>query len=319
MQKVILDTDLGDDIDDALALSFLLNLKDLELIGVTTVFMNSDVRARIAKKILHLSGRRDVPVYKGYSACFNGKNTNPDWQICQYTADLEEARYAPENASESADGEAAVDFIIDSVKQYGQELVLAAIGPFTNLAKAIEKAPEVMKNVGKIVIMGGSFFEMFREWNVLCDPEAAKILFEFPVPLYCVGTDVTWKCTLTPEQHQYMMSFEDDTTVQGYLGRLVRLWSQSQRRLPILHDPLAIWTLVNGTHVSFKEIMVKVETQGEFTRGCTVNFDNFYRYLPEPLEGRRIFAGCEVDGEAFVSLFLSAVFEEDRKETSQIA
>ena len=317
MQKVILDTDLGDDIDDALALSFLLNLKDIELLGVTTVFGNSDVRARIAKKILHLSNRSDIPVYKGYSSICNGERKN--WNICQYTDDLNEPQYDPDNAADPDDGETAIDFIIENAAKYKKELVLVAIGPFTNLAKAIEKAPEVMKEVGKIVVMGGTFFDMFREWNVFCDPEAAKILFEFPVPLYCVGTDVTYKCTVSEEQMNYMMSFNDDSTIQGYLGHLMRLWKLGQHRLPILHDPLAVFTVVNDTHVTFKEIMAKVETKGEFTRGCTVNYDRFYHYLAEPLPGRRIFAGYEVDSESFIRLFLTTVFGEENAKDSRIA
>jgi purine nucleosidase len=307
MKKIILDTDIGDDIDDALALVFLLRLKQLDLIGVTTVFKNSKIRARLAKKILRLMNREDIPVFAGYSNGLQTKNDS-DWEICQKTNELNNPIYAPENSFEGADGEGAVDFIISNAKKYKNELTLVGIGPFTNIAKAIQKDPEAMRLINRIVIMGGAFFEQFIEWNVLCDPDAAKVLFEFDIPLYCVGTDVTWECTVNEQQLELMMSFADENTIEGYLSKLVKMWTERAKRIPILHDPLAVWVIVNDTDVSFEEVLVKIETNGEHTRGCTVNYDNYCRYLPNRINGKRAFVGKKVNSRSFVDGFLKTTF-----------
>ena len=165
--KILLDTDIGDDIDDLLCLQLGLNLNEVEFIGITTVFKNTQLRARMVNKVLKMNNISNIPVYAGYGDGIKQKN-DKDVLFCQYEDDLNSEEYKPINYKDGCNGSSAIDFIIESVKKYGQELIILGIGPFTNIAKAIQKAPDIMKNVGRIVVMGGAFFSHFIEWNITC-------------------------------------------------------------------------------------------------------------------------------------------------------
>lgn len=305
MAKYIIDTDIGDDIDDALAISTAFGL-NVDVIGITTAFKNTQLRARQANKLLALLGREDVPVYAGYGDSVNMKNDNQQ-MICQYTSDLEKECYEPLNAKEGSEGEAAIDFMIEMAETYGEELIIIGLAPLMNIAKAIQKAPDSMKKVGRIVLMAGAFYEQFVEWNILCDPEAAKIVLDFDVPVYCVGTDVTLPCMVTEEEYQKMIAGGDE--LRDYLAVLVRKWVDCSGRIPILHDPLAVYVAVTGQHVEFEKRMIGVELEGKYSRGLTLDLDNINRHEPKLPEGRRIYVGKTVDEVAFKNEFFKIVFE----------
>lgn len=133
--KVLIDMDIGDDIDDAFALLFAMDM-NIEIVGITTVFRNTIERARITKKLLSLygNGYERVPVYAGYGKPLSG-DADEISHLCQWTDDLYDGIYAPDSESP----EAATDFIIECCEKYGEELTVIAIGPFTNIAKVIEK------------------------------------------------------------------------------------------------------------------------------------------------------------------------------------
>ena len=177
MNKFILDTDIGDDIDDAFALDLALKL-GLELVLVTTVFRDTVARAAIAKKLISLHGR-EVPVYAGMGETLDGENNRPP--LCQWTDDL--TAYAPQNASP----EEAVDAILDAARRYGKDLRILAIGPLTNLAHAIRKDKEAMLATGGIVMMGGDYVNHYAEWNIRCDLTAAKEVFDSGIKIVAVG------------------------------------------------------------------------------------------------------------------------------------
>lgn len=313
MEKFLIDTDIGDDIDDALAISLAFGLK-AEVVGITTAFRNTQLRAKMANKLLSLLGRQDIPVYAGYGDSMKNENDN-EQMICQYTPDLELQCYRAKNDTEGAQGEAAIDFMIEMAEKYGKDLIIIGLAPLTNIARAIVKAPESMKKAGRIVLMAGAFYEQFVEWNILCDPEAAKIVLNFDVPVYCVGTDVTLPCTVSPEEYQLMIGGGDDELIQ-YLSLIVKKWVSFSGRIPILHDPLAVYTAVTGKCVEFEKRMIGVELEGEYSRGLTLDLDNINRHLPELPEGRRIFVGKNVDAEAFKKDFFEIVFKRKMKEVS---
>lgn len=306
MQKFIIDTDIGDDIDDALAISLAAKL-NTDIIGITTAYKNTQLRAKMANKLLSLLKLKDVPVYAGHGNSLTFKNPINE-MICQYTEDLEQDVYNSLNPEEGADGESAIDFIIEMTEKYGKDLTIIALAPLMNIAKAIIKAPETMKKVGKIVLMGGTFYEQFLEWNILCDPEAAKTVLEFDVPVYCVGTDVTEQCELTPEEIEMAtQGGEDPLTI--YLAEIVKKWIVFSKRNPILHDPLAVAVAVTGKYVEFEKRMIRVELEGKHTRGMTVNMDHVNRFAVPFPEGKRIFVGKSVEAEAFKEEFFEKVFK----------
>lgn len=313
MERFLIDTDIGDDIDDALAISLAFGLK-AEIVGITTAYKNTQLRASMANKLLSLLGKQGIPVYAGYGDSMAAENDKEE-RICQYTPDLDKQCYKSRNFDEGAYGEAAIDFMIEMAEKYGKDLTIIGLAPLMNIARAIKKAPESMKKAGRIVLMAGAFYEQFVEWNILCDPEAAKIVLDFDLPVYCVGTDVTLQTEVSAEEYQLMIHGGDDRLHQ-YLSVIVEKWVSCSGRNPILHDPLAVYTAVTGKCVEFEKRMIGVELEGVYSRGLTLDLDNFNRHSKEPLEGRRIYVGKSVDAESFKRDFFAAVFQEKKEEIS---
>ncbi|MGN1052139.1 MAG: nucleoside hydrolase, partial [Candidatus Scatosoma sp.] len=198
--KIILDTDIGDDIDDLFALHLLANSPEVDLLGVTTVFRNAEKRAKMSAYALKELNRADVPVYAGADdplICIpetivgeeilrkEKRDEKGKYLIPQYVSYMEKAEICNGNA---------VEFIADAARKYGSELHLVLIGAYTNAALAIRMYPEAMKNVADITVMGGYFYRDFPEWNIMCDPEAAHIVFSSGIPVKAVGIDVTSQC-----------------------------------------------------------------------------------------------------------------------------
>lgn len=306
---VVLDTDIGDDIDDALALLLLLKMEGVELLGVTTVFANTPLRARLAKRILHLAGRTDIPVYAGrgdpltYSA-------DKERSFVQYTEDLERDEYRPDNLDPRSGGE-AVDFILGCAEKYGSALTVLAIGPYTNVAAAWQKDPETLKKAGSVVLMGGCFYEQFVEYNVAMDPEAADILIHADLPSRFIGADVTWQAQLNDAQTAYVLGIHNDG-LTGYCAELVRLWKRNCWFNPVLHDPLAAYYVLDESVCELEPVWVEVELTGAHTRGLTANMDHFYKYLEHPTPGKkRILCAKTVDADRFIAYFLNSTFPKE--------
>lgn len=157
MNKIILDTDIGDDIDDAFALSILLNEKNADLLGVTTVFRNSYKRAKMASYLIKTFGK-DVKVYAGCDEPLIAKvetllspeikakeklDENGKYLIPQYFNEMDEGVVEKQHA---------VDFIIEQVHKYPNEITLVGIGPLTNIALAIRKDPSICSLLKEIRI-----------------------------------------------------------------------------------------------------------------------------------------------------------------------
>ncbi|MBQ8884789.1 MAG: nucleoside hydrolase [Clostridia bacterium] len=271
-KKYIIDTDIGDDIDDAFAIAQAIDY-GLEIIGVTTVFKNVLERTQIARKLLKLFNRSDIPVFCGLGEGLNGKlRTNE--RLCQWTEDLPE--YA---AEQDKDGALAVDFLIESAAKYKDELVIMAIGPLTNIATAIKRAPEVMKGVGKVLLMGGDYSRQYCEWNIICDLEASNVVFSSECPLVCVGYDVTVQTRMSQSEEKRVLETDCNNEERAYLKELYTLWRKDRPetvRLE-LHDPLTVYYEVNPSAFSMKEGKILLETSGTLTRGMTLDADVFDR------------------------------------------
>jgi purine nucleosidase len=293
-RKVILDTDIGDDVDDALALGLLLSCPELELVGVTTVFKNVYLRAKLALKVLDAYGRDNVPVIPGI-----GHRINDDRRafthVDHFPKQAEVLRGHPPKANPSE--ESAVDFIVSTILDSPGEISLLSIGPLTNIAAAIWKQPRIVKAVKEYVMMGGHLGvseQAQAEWNVRCDPVAAKMVFDSGIPLKMVGLDVTMKCRVRPED---LVTLRSNTREEvRLLCRLIELWQDGDNsRLPILHDPLAAAVLMDASFVETRRQRISVETQGKLTTGFT---------LPAK-DGR---AGCDVavdvESERFLDFFM---------------
>ncbi len=300
--KLIIDTDIGDEIDDALALYYAMR-RGYEIVGITTVYKNTDERARITKRLLSLCGKgyEKAPVYAGHGTPIAAR-----WEEYPHTCHYHEGLSAPEYAPDGSADE-AVDFIIDACERYGKELAIVAIGPFTNIARAIEKSPEALNRAARVVIMGGAYYRQYADWNVMCDAPAADIMFSKLTNLECVGADVTHRLPLSREEHEVMLNCKNDRAAEE-IGELIRLWSiVNPDRYPTLHDPLAVEYAVNTDVCETESARVKVITDG-YARGLTLNVDGYNKdYMNSVYAGGRInevTVAKDIDARAFIDKFL---------------
>lgn len=258
-KKILIDTDIGGDVDDALALALALNSPELEIVGITNVYLANEWRTGVTKHMLKVYGREDIPVRTGAEKPLIGW-----WDENRIPNSSKTA--APVDGEESA---AACDFIVQMARAH-EELTLVAIGPLTNVALAIAKAPDIVNRVN-IVMMGGELDKAHPEWNIVCDPEAARIVFESGAKIHMVGLEVTNRCRFTKEDIERISQTGNPRT--SLLGEMMELFTQNFGYLPILHDPLALSVLLWEDILTFAEKKVLVETGGQYTRGLTIDCD----------------------------------------------
>ena len=303
-KKLIIDTDIGDEIDDAMALYFAMS-EGFEIVGITTVYKNTDERARIAKRLLKLYGQgyENIPVFAGHGTPIAEEEREYE-HTCHFHTELESKDYAPDG-----DRDAAVDFLIESCKKYGEELVIVAIGPFTNIARAIEKDAEAVNKAGKVVIMGGAYYRQYADWNVMCDVEAADIMFRGLRNLECVGADVTHQTVLCREEHEAMLNCKKDAAAVE-IAELIRLWSVvNPDRYPTLHDPLAVYYAVHPEVCEVDQQRIAVLTDG-YARGLTLNVDAYNKAYMNPACGDvcdmdGVVVAKNIDARAFINTFIN--------------
>ena len=267
MQKIILDTDIGDDIDDALALAFAIMSGKIDVLGVTTVFKNAAQRAELACCLLEALGRTDIPVYAGIGKTL--LQSIPDWeQVAANHRPRQMEVLKKQQPSIQPKPDSAVDFIVDTVMASDGDITLVPIGPFTNIAAAFTIEPRLAQKT-QIVMMGGATDRVRPEWNALCDPEATRVVFGTGVPITMVGLDVTTKCVMSYEQVKTIGSV--DRPINQICFELIHLWGgDNPEPRPTLHDPLAVATLIDPTLCETREMRIEVETRADHLRGATV-------------------------------------------------
>ncbi len=289
--KVIIDTDIGDDIDDALAIAFAARSPELELCAVTCVFGDTVLRAAMALKVLDVLGRPDVPVGVGVGKPLRCPLPahKPNQAVVLTDADRQR-RPAAEHAA---------DLILSIVRRHPGEVTLAPIGALTNVALAIVKDPATMSKLGGLAVMGGVFLKPGAEWNIRCDPEAAEIVFNSGIPIRACGLDVTMKCRMNDADLARIRDAGKPHT--DLLWRMISAWQGGQKnKYPILHDPLAIASVYRPALLTWQKKTVKVETTGTHTRAFTVVAD-------PPKEGANTEIATDVKNEEFVKLFTERV------------
>lgn len=287
--KILIDTDIGDDIDDAYALGLALKLPQVELVGITTCYKNTVARAKIAKYMLSAYGRKDVPVYAG--ACTS------DAIPVQYAADMEDI------CPDGGDG-TAVDFILSCAEKYGEKLVILAIGPLVNLADAVRKKPDALKNA-TVYCMGGNYYGGKFEWNVYCAACDAADVFAACPNLYAVGTDVTYRIRLDDGEREKIEA-QIDTPPEACLARLTALWYAKNKRNVILHDPATLLALTDPQAFTFERQNIYVERQGRL-KGLTVNLSLSAHFVPQT-GASAIFCARDIDAARVKKAFLQTVF-----------
>jgi inosine-uridine nucleoside N-ribohydrolase len=249
---VLLDTDIGSDIDDAFALALVLNSPELDLVGVTTVSGNAEARARLAARLLEDAGRQDVPVVAGAPGQFI-----PSPQ-CLLAENFKSPSLLPVKAE---------DFMNSEAERHPGQMVIVAIGPLTNVAAFLKKYPRNAKEIKQIVLMGGSIERGYAEgskpeaeYNIRSDPGAAQTVFSSGVPILMVPLDVTAMLKLDAEARHRV--FTHLTPITNDLTLLYHLWNNET---PTLYDPMAVAEFLDPSLCETRQMAIEVDNEG-FTR-----------------------------------------------------
>ena len=219
MHKVIFDTDPG--VDDAMALLFLHHHKDIDLIGVTTVFGNARIEVTTRNALfLKREWKIEAPVAQGAGETFIPHRVTHEPPKHIHGADGLGNIGVPETVDMAPDPRPAAQFIIDMVRKYPGEVTLVAVGRMTNLANALKQDPEIVSLVKEVVIMGGAFevpgnVTPAAEANIHGDPEAADIVATATWPVVWIGLDVTMQTVMTRTQ------LKDIADAAGRRGKLL--------------------------------------------------------------------------------------------------
>lgn len=261
MKSIILDTDIGDDIDDALALAMLLGLGEIDLRGVVTVHGEVELRTRIAAKMLVTNARLEVPVATGISQPMN-REPRLGWAQSQGQC------LSGDEVFTNCVNVPGVEFMRDLLEAAETPTTLLAIGPLTNVARLLLDYPAAAARIDELVIMGGLFGRPHPEYNILMDPDAAQIVFDAGLDMRVIPFDVTEHCLMETELMDALA--EDERPPQQLLWKLIGYWQKKDgRNAPVLHDPLAVGCLVAPEFFTFEPYAVKVSLDRE-TYGVTL-------------------------------------------------
>jgi len=256
-EKVIIDTDIGDDVDDAFALALAVKSPELEILGVTTTFGDTETRAKIVDRLLGELGRADIPVMAGKASAT--KSPMSQW------------RYAEGgHFAKSSHGDAA-EFILDEIRKHPGEITLIAIGPLMNVGAAIDKDAATFRKLRRVLLMGGSVRRGYGdlgytapvpampEWNILNDVASAQELFASGVPLFVMPLDST---QLKLDEVKRAWLFRQGTAVTDQLAVLYHLWGQET---PTLFDPMTVVFVLKPELCPVTPLRIRVDEKG-FTR-----------------------------------------------------
>jgi purine nucleosidase len=256
-QRVIIDTDIGDDIDDAFAMALALRSPELQILGATTTFGDTETRAKLLDRFLAEAGRPEIPVAAGTPSPVKSTFT--------------QRRYAEAGHFAKPGHGNAVDFRLQQIQRYPGEITLIAIGPLMNVGAAIDKDPATFRKLKRVVLMGGSIKLGYGdlgygppqgpqpEWNILNDIPSAQKLFASGVPLFVMPLDST---QLKMDEVKRAFLFSQGTPITDALTLLYHQWGQET---PTLFDPMTIAFIVNPALCPVQPMYIRVDEKG-FTR-----------------------------------------------------
>ena len=264
---ILLDTDIGSDIDDAVALAYLLRQPRCQLLGITTVTGDVAQRCACAEVLCAAAGRGDIPIHAGRSAPLlpgPGQPAVPHYPAIEA---MKHRRNWPANT--------AVNFLQQTIRAYPGKITLLTIGPLSNVALLFALDPEIPLLLKQIVSMAGIFFAAprDREWNILVDPVAAAMVYSTPrAPHISLGLDVTTKCKMAaPQVRQRFSASPLDVVV-----KMADVWFKHAGEI-IFHDPLAAAAIFQPDLCHYEDGTVQVpldpdtNTAGQtiFTQGTS--------------------------------------------------
>ena len=307
--KIIIDTDPGQ--DDAVAILLALASPDeFDVLAIVAVAGNVSLaqNARNARKVIELGGKPQIPVYAGCERpikrrLVTAEHVHGDTGL--NGPDLPD----PKTPLQAQHG---VDFIIEALLREPEgTITLATLGPLTNIAMAMVKAPAIIPRIKRIVLMGGGYFEggnitPVAEFNIYVDPEAADVVMRSGVDIVMVPLDVTHQALATKERIAAIKANGNAAslavTQMLEFSERFDLGKYGWPGAP-LHDPCVIAYLLEPSLFEGRHINVTIETSSELTMGMTVadywgvtsrvknctylrsvDSDGFYRLLTDRLK-----------------------------------
>lgn len=286
MRRILIDTDPG--VDDALAILFAMRSPELHIEAMTTVCGNVPV-TQATQNLLTILGALDQdefpriaqgeaqPLVKPLVTAAHVHGEDGLGNVSQLRNADGSPRYAQANTAISP--ESGVDLILEMAASYPDELIIVALGPLTNIAKAIRKDAVKMQRLQRIIVMGGAFeaygnVTTTAEFNTFVDPHAAHEVFQRNVPIHIAPLDATHQVVLTGERLH--AEIEDrENTVSHFL------WDATQACMEFyrqhvgfwgfhIHDALPIGILTRPAYFESVDANVQVETEGTLTNGMTI-------------------------------------------------
>ena len=292
---VLIDTDLGDDIDDAFALCLAMQSPELEILGVTTVHRCAKQRAKMAKALLTAGGFSSVPVHAGRSKPLFRNTVHG--RVLNYN-DLPHS-YAEEYDSVRYDGDDAVAFLIGALERSERKITLITLGALTNIALLLQTRPDLADKIERLCIMGGAFSMNWGEYNFSCDADAAAVVMESGLPIYCVGVDITFRCKLSGELLERVQTHPHPCLQM--LNRMRKKW----RGDVYLHDPLALMCAFDDRFVTWQPMVCEVEREARYANGYVVNLSD-YNWGHEAKDSKLMVA-TDVNAAAFAEEYVRRV------------
>lgn len=289
--KVLLDTDIGSDIDDAVCLAYLLAQAECELMGITTVTGEGMERAKMASALCRVAGQQ-VPIYPGAEKPLLVAQRQPKAPQAAALSHWSHDTSFPRGQ--------AVEFMRQTIRENPGQITLLSIGPLTNLALLFSIDPEIPGLLKQLVMMCG-FFGYDEgsadplEWNAMLDPHASAIVYRSrPAVHRSVGLDVTRQVTMPADEVRSRFSSKLLVPVLDF----AEVWFGERDEITF-HDPLAAVTLFDDRVCTFEQGLVEVDLESRRFAGLT-------RWQPGATGGRHEVA-MSVDVERFFNLYFAAV------------
>ena len=275
-RKIIIDTDPGQ--DDAVAILLALaSPEEIEVLGITAVAGNVplDLTKKNARIVCELAQKTEIKVFAGCNAPMKRPLVTAE-HVHGKTGLDGPTLPDPEMPLQK---QHAVDFIIETIRTNAAgTITLCPLGPLTNIATAIEKAPDIKEKIQEIVLMGGAYFEVGNitptsEFNIYVDPEAAEIVFQSNIKITVLPLDVTHKALVTKTRNDAFRAL--NSPVGKAVAEMTDFFERFDKEKygsdgAPLHDPCVIAYLLSPNLFSGRHINVEIETQSELTLGMTV-------------------------------------------------
>ncbi|MCI8598263.1 MAG: nucleoside hydrolase [Lachnospiraceae bacterium] len=297
-KKVIIDSDYGTYYDDAFALLYAVQNEELDILAVNSSYGDTKLRARIAKKLLRVANRSEIPVYAGipgsmsggaYMFGFEGQNILTE-------EDLEDPTLEP-------DGYNADDVIIEAVTKYPHEVTIITTGTVTNVAAALIKEPKVAELAKELIIMGGVIVPIvdekgisrspIEEYNLNNDTFATQIVWKSGINITLVPIDVTLKVPLSKEQIEKIQT--TDTPIAKQVSDIISVWPEQEYLIYTsvgipteftglwLHDPLTIGVALDRSFIKEAKLHVDAEFAPTVILRDMIVRDDILRTIPKKM------------------------------------